>query len=226
MRSYERGMVALTRAGGVEARVVQDANSASPVFLFDDIRAASGFAAALPVLLPDAARHAEATTRHGKLLAVDQPPGRPQGLRQLRVLDRRRQRHEHGGARHRERLRLAGRARRHRRLSSAHRPRFRETRERRRARGRQGQARDRRRLHSARGVARGAAHHRRADGGARGALGGRPHAGGRLRPQRPGRQLSGGGVHRLRPGRRERRQRRARRSPRWRRWATAISTRA
>jgi len=34
VRSYERGMVALTRAGGVTTRVYIDENRVSPVFLF------------------------------------------------------------------------------------------------------------------------------------------------------------------------------------------------
>src|SRR5215470_16943877 len=35
VRSYERGMVALTRAGGVTTRIYADENRVSPVFLFD-----------------------------------------------------------------------------------------------------------------------------------------------------------------------------------------------
>src|SRR5947199_8840971 len=37
VRSYERGMVAVTRAGGATARVCLDENLVSPVFLFDDV---------------------------------------------------------------------------------------------------------------------------------------------------------------------------------------------
>ena len=77
VRSYERGMVALTRAGGATARVVRDANRACPLFAFDGVAEAAAFAAALPELLPAVRAEAEATTRHGRLLAlVPQQVGR------------------------------------------------------------------------------------------------------------------------------------------------------
>ena len=71
VRSYERGMVALTRSGGVEARVLADENRASPIFLFDDAAAAHAFTAELPELLEELRAQAEATTRHGKLLRAE-----------------------------------------------------------------------------------------------------------------------------------------------------------
>jgi hydroxymethylglutaryl-CoA reductase (NADPH) len=71
VRSYERGMVALTRSGGVEARVLADENRASPVFLFADIVAAQAFTLSLPDLLPEMRAATAATTRHGKLLRVE-----------------------------------------------------------------------------------------------------------------------------------------------------------
>src|SRR5213595_3295574 len=37
VRSYERGMAALARAGGASARVYADENRVSPVFSFDDV---------------------------------------------------------------------------------------------------------------------------------------------------------------------------------------------
>src|ERR1044072_9196683 len=49
VRSYERGMVALTRAGGVTTRVYLDENRVSPVFLFVYIAHAHEFATTLPV---------------------------------------------------------------------------------------------------------------------------------------------------------------------------------
>ena len=45
VRSYERGMVTLTRAGGVTVRIVRDENTIAPVFVFDDVAAAIEFAA-------------------------------------------------------------------------------------------------------------------------------------------------------------------------------------
>ena len=48
VRSYERGMVALTRSGGVEARVVADENQISPSFFFQNIADATSFTEWIP----------------------------------------------------------------------------------------------------------------------------------------------------------------------------------
>ena len=71
VRSYERGMVALTRAGGVTARVHGDENQVSPIFVFDDLAQAHAFARALPGDLDLIRAEAESTTRHGKLLGLE-----------------------------------------------------------------------------------------------------------------------------------------------------------
>jgi hydroxymethylglutaryl-CoA reductase (NADPH) len=71
VRSYERGMVAVTRSGGAEARVLQDENRGAPVFSFADLAEATDFARAVPALLPELQAAAESTTRHGKLLRVE-----------------------------------------------------------------------------------------------------------------------------------------------------------
>src|SRR6185503_10264484 len=71
VRSYERGMVMLTRAGGVSVRVYADENRVSPVFLFDDIDAAHRFAKKLPDDFEEIRSEAEATTQHGKLLRIE-----------------------------------------------------------------------------------------------------------------------------------------------------------
>jgi hydroxymethylglutaryl-CoA reductase (NADPH) len=77
VRSYERGMVALTRGGGVTARVFRDRNVVSPIFVFDDVASACEFARSLPEDLPAICAEAESTTRHGRLLAVEcMPVGR------------------------------------------------------------------------------------------------------------------------------------------------------
>src|SRR5438270_3910362 len=47
VRSYERGMMTLTRAGGVTTRLYIDENRACPVFLFADVAAAHEFATRL-----------------------------------------------------------------------------------------------------------------------------------------------------------------------------------
>ena len=77
IRSYERGMVTLTRAGGVTTRLYLDENRVSPVFLFPDVAAAHDFAAQLNQSFPIIKREAEATTSHGKLLRLEcYPVGR------------------------------------------------------------------------------------------------------------------------------------------------------
>jgi hydroxymethylglutaryl-CoA reductase (NADPH) len=77
VRSYERGMVMLTRAGGVMARIFTDQNVVSPIFSFDTVGDAHAFAAELPALFDTLREHAEATTRHGRLVRVEpRPSGR------------------------------------------------------------------------------------------------------------------------------------------------------
>jgi hydroxymethylglutaryl-CoA reductase (NADPH) len=71
VRSYERGMMTLSRAGGARARVYLDENRASPVFGFPDVEAAHDFASRLSDDLSALRAAAESTTRHGKLLRVE-----------------------------------------------------------------------------------------------------------------------------------------------------------
>jgi len=71
VRSYERGMVALTRAGGVTTRVYIDENRVSPVFLFADVDRAHEFASTLPGKLDAIRSEAESSTRHGKLQRIE-----------------------------------------------------------------------------------------------------------------------------------------------------------
>ena len=56
VRSYERGMVALTRAGGAEVRVLADENRVAPVFSFADAAAAMRLRARPRVALRSGAR--------------------------------------------------------------------------------------------------------------------------------------------------------------------------
>ena len=74
VRSYERGMIALTRAGGVTARLYGDENRVAPLFRFDGVAAARRFCLQLAELLPELRAAAEATTRHGRLLRVEPRP--------------------------------------------------------------------------------------------------------------------------------------------------------
>ena len=71
VRSYERGMVTLTRAGGVTTRVYLDENRVSPVFLFKSVERAHEFAITLPGKLESIRAEAESTTRHGKLQRIE-----------------------------------------------------------------------------------------------------------------------------------------------------------
>jgi hydroxymethylglutaryl-CoA reductase (NADPH) len=74
VRSYERGMVALTRAGGAVARVWTDENRVCPVFTFHDAEAAADFTRRLPERLAAVRAAAEATTSHGRLLRLTPHP--------------------------------------------------------------------------------------------------------------------------------------------------------
>ncbi len=77
VRSYERGMVAITRAGGARTRVWLDRNRVCPTFFFDDVAAAHDFAAVLEEHFDQIRAAAESTTRHGRLLAIEcLPAGR------------------------------------------------------------------------------------------------------------------------------------------------------
>ncbi len=71
VRSYERGMVMLTRAGGVTVRMHADQNVVSPVFSFDGVAEAARFAAELPGHFDALRAEAESTTRHGRLHRVE-----------------------------------------------------------------------------------------------------------------------------------------------------------
>ena len=77
VRSYERGMVMLTRAGGVAARLFVDGNVVSPIFSFESVDEAERFASSLPEHADRLRAEAESTTRHGRLMRVEpRPSGR------------------------------------------------------------------------------------------------------------------------------------------------------
>lgn len=71
VRSYERGMVTLSRAGGAAARVYMDENRISPVFLFQDVVEAHDFAQSILKNFAAIRDEAAATTRHGELLRLE-----------------------------------------------------------------------------------------------------------------------------------------------------------
>ena len=70
IRSYERGMVALTRAGGVQTAILVDENQIVPTFFFPDVASAAAFSEWLPPQTENLREAAESTTRHGKLTNV------------------------------------------------------------------------------------------------------------------------------------------------------------
>lgn len=77
VRSYERGMVTLTRAGGVTTRMYGDENRVCPVFLFSGVAEAHEFTMRLNDDFPQIKAEAESTTHHGKLLRLEcRPVGR------------------------------------------------------------------------------------------------------------------------------------------------------
>jgi hydroxymethylglutaryl-CoA reductase (NADPH) len=71
VRSYERGMAVLTRAGGVAARVHADENCVAPTFFFRDVLESYEFASQLQHYFPEICRQAQTTTSRGKLLRIE-----------------------------------------------------------------------------------------------------------------------------------------------------------
>lgn len=71
VRSYERGMVAITRAGGAHVRVTRDENRVTPVFVCRDAPTAVALARELPERLAELQAAVDTTTRHGRLLRVE-----------------------------------------------------------------------------------------------------------------------------------------------------------
>lgn len=68
IRSYERGMMALTRAGGVQTALLLDRNQTAPSFFFPDIESAAAFEPWVRGQFEDLRIAASATTRHGQLI--------------------------------------------------------------------------------------------------------------------------------------------------------------
>src|SRR5215472_5978239 len=71
VRSYERGMLVLTRAGGVDCRIHADENCIAPTFFFRDVIESYNFICGLQDHLGEIRDEAEITTKHGKLLRVE-----------------------------------------------------------------------------------------------------------------------------------------------------------
>jgi hydroxymethylglutaryl-CoA reductase (NADPH) len=71
IRSYERGMVALTHAGGVDAVVLADENRTVPSFFFSSVAAAAEFCCWAREQLSEMQSAAARTTGHGRLINLD-----------------------------------------------------------------------------------------------------------------------------------------------------------
>jgi hydroxymethylglutaryl-CoA reductase (NADPH) len=74
VRSYERGMVTITRSGGASTRIYMDENRISPVFFFQDVPQAFEFAQTIPGYVDQLQTEANSTTSHGRLLRVECHP--------------------------------------------------------------------------------------------------------------------------------------------------------
>jgi hydroxymethylglutaryl-CoA reductase (NADPH) len=70
VRSYERGMAALTKAGGARVRLWADENRVAPLFPLADVAEALDFAREVEAHVEEIRRAAESTTRHGRLLRL------------------------------------------------------------------------------------------------------------------------------------------------------------
>jgi hydroxymethylglutaryl-CoA reductase (NADPH) len=71
VRSFERGMVAITRSGGATARVTLDENRVTPVFVCRDATAAVALARELSERLAQLQAVVATTTGHGRLLRIE-----------------------------------------------------------------------------------------------------------------------------------------------------------
>ncbi len=67
LRSYERGMMALTQAGGVQTAILADENHMAPTFFFRDVKQAADFGDWLDGKLPQLQAVTATTTSHGRL---------------------------------------------------------------------------------------------------------------------------------------------------------------
>lgn len=72
--SMTRGMVASQRCGGFHVNHIKQELSRAPVFIFDNLAKAAGFMKWVDTHFKAIKKAAESTTKHGKLLRIDQYP--------------------------------------------------------------------------------------------------------------------------------------------------------
>lgn len=70
VETYQRGMLAVTMAGGANVRVIKDSLSYSPIFMLNSIIDVSKFIQWIDEHFNEIKSVAESTTRHGKLLKI------------------------------------------------------------------------------------------------------------------------------------------------------------
>lgn len=70
VRSYERGMVALSKSGGVHTAVLADENQMAPTLFFSGVEEAHAFCDWAPGQLPALQAAASTTTSHGRLNSI------------------------------------------------------------------------------------------------------------------------------------------------------------
>ena len=70
VRSYERGMMAITRAGGADTRITTNENRGSPIFTCSDVAAAHALTRFVQENFARIQAEANATTKHGRLLRL------------------------------------------------------------------------------------------------------------------------------------------------------------
>ena len=70
VKSYERGAVAITRAGGAQTRITNDSNCCSPIFTLTDVVKAADFCRHIEKCFDQFDKITSSTTNHGKLLSA------------------------------------------------------------------------------------------------------------------------------------------------------------
>jgi hydroxymethylglutaryl-CoA reductase (NADPH) len=70
VRSFERGMIAITKSGGAHVKVLADHTHISPLFQLTSLAESAAFAAWVKENTDRVRAEAESTTRHGKLLGI------------------------------------------------------------------------------------------------------------------------------------------------------------
>ena len=70
VRSFERGMIVITKAGGAQVRVLNDHVHISPFFRLSSLDASVRFGQWVKENFDSVKKEAESTTRHGKLLGI------------------------------------------------------------------------------------------------------------------------------------------------------------